>query len=255
MIRCQWCGAKNYAIDSWCASCSRHLDWAPPARPATPVAVPGPRRAPRRRALILLAPAAAGVGVAIALALPVASWFSAARPAVAPALPSTAMRSAAPASTPEVAPTPAATPTPDKNSAQNSSPVDETIPTARATPPADLKHPGEALVPIGGDPADAVARFYQSVSAHEFGAAAALWTPRMRAQYPPAEYIDHRFVGTQQITLQGEGMLGDSGGVAIVYVDVIEVMDGQTRHWVGTWQLVDTASGWLLNRPNLRGTT
>ena len=47
-------------------------------------------------------------------------------------------------------------------------------------------------------------------------------------------------------------MLGNGGGVALVYIDVIEVIDGQSQHWVGTWQLVDTASGWLLNHPNLR---
>jgi hypothetical protein len=110
-------------------------------------------------------------------------------------------------------------------------------------------------VPPAGDPAAAVARFYQAVSAHDFAAAAALWTQRMQAQYPPAEYIDHRFAATQQINLQAERMLGNGGGLATVYVDVVEIIDGQRRHWVGTWQLLDTASGWLLNRPNLRART
>jgi hypothetical protein len=114
---------------------------------------------------------------------------------------------------------------------------------------------GQALVPTGGDPAAAVARFYQAVSAHDFQAAATLWTSRMQAQYPPAEFIDQRFSGTQQINLEAERMLGDGGGIAIVYVDVVEVIDGQTRHWLGTWQLDDTSSGWLLNRPNLRVAT
>jgi len=74
----------------------------------------------------------------------------------------------------------------------------------------------------------------------------------MQALYPPAVYIDHRFAATQAINLQAERTLGDGGGLAIVYVDLVEVIDGQSRHWVGTWQLVDTASGWLLNRPDLR---
>ena len=63
MIRCPWCGAKNYAIDMWCKKCTRHLDWAPPRRR-------------RSRIIGILAPLAAAVGVAIALALPAASWFN-----------------------------------------------------------------------------------------------------------------------------------------------------------------------------------
>ena len=32
MIRCAWCGARNYAIDMWCTRCHRHLDWQPMKR-------------------------------------------------------------------------------------------------------------------------------------------------------------------------------------------------------------------------------
>src|SRR5205823_6281709 len=53
---------------------------------------------------------------------------------------------------------------------------------------------------------------------------------------------------------RAERVVGHRGGVAVVYVDVVEVIGGQMHHWVGTWQLVDTSSGWLLNRPNLRPT-
>jgi hypothetical protein len=286
MIRCPWCGAKNYAIDSWCTSCSRHLDWAPPPptavippppppaviapppppaatalppQPAVamaPVEPPSPRR---RRRLIVLAPAAAAVGVAIVLALPVASWFNAA--GRTPTLPNTALRPAAPStsapSMPAVQPTPTAeatatpdaTPTPDENSAGAPLPAVVPAPTAE---PAPETQPNQANVVTGGDPAAAVARFYQDVSGHDFAAAAALWTSRMQARYPPAQYIDHRFAATQQINLQAARILGNSGGLATIYVRVVEVMDGQTRHWVGTWQVVNTSSGWLLNQPNLR---
>jgi hypothetical protein len=233
MIRCSWCGAQNYAIDSWCSNCSRHLDWAPPSGtlpsppppPRADVVHPEPPHRPRHRRLILLAPSLAALVVAIAVALPVASWFDAARRAPSPALPNTAMQplaptapaaSAAPAvpsATPVVTPSPDATPTPDATALpdENSSP---------AAPPV-------------AEPA-------------------ALWTPRMQAQYPPAVYIDHRFAATQQINLRGARMVGARGGLATVYVDVIEVIDGQRRQWAGTWQLVLTTSGWLLNRPNLR---
>ena len=258
MIRCSWCGAQNYAIDSWCSRCSRHLDWAPAAKAPSPppppraeAARPEPPHRPRHRRLILLAPALAALVVAIALALPVASWFNAARRAPSPALPNTAMQPLAPAgpaasaapavpsATPDVTPSPDATPTPEGTASP-----DENSPPA--APP--LAEPAATA----GDPAATVARFYEDVSAHDFAAAAALWTPRMQAQYPPAVYIDHRFAATQQINLRGARMVGARGGLATVYVDVIEVIDGQRRQWAGTWQLVLTASGWLLNRPNLR---
>jgi hypothetical protein len=246
MIRCPWCGAQNYAIDSWCSACSRHLEWAPRAPVAAETApAPSPRRS-RHRLLKVLAPAAAGLGVAVVLALPVASWFGAAgaphallpTTALRPSAPTPAARSvpaSTPSPTPEATPTPDATPNPDQGSTQAAGPVVE------AAPPSG-----------GGDPAAAVAHFYQAVAAHDFGAATALWTTRMQARFPPAEYIDHRFAATQQIGVRAERLLGAGDGVAVVYVDVIESIDGQTRRWVGTWQLVDTDAGWLLNQPNLR---
>ena len=247
MIRCQWCGAQNYAIDSWCARCSRHLDWAPPSRPATPES----RRPARRRSLTLLAPAAAGLGVAIALALPVASWFQAVGRAAPPASPPTAIRPLAPAAgeaaptsspapTPDTTPNadiataPEATPTPDEDSTPTSGPPPyEPFPSAEE-PPNDEAQAGQIPLPPG-DPAATVARFYRAVSGHDFVAAAALWTSQMQTQYPPVDYIDHRFAATEAISLRAERVLGNGGGVALVYIDVIEVIDGQSQHWVGTW--------------------
>ena len=123
-------------------------------------------------------------------------------------------------------------------------------PSAEAAPTQNP--PDEAPAPVAGDPAAAIARFYQDVSGHDFAAAASLWSARMQARYPPAVYIDHRFAATQGINLEAARVVGNRGGQAIVYVRVIEVLDGQTRQWVGTWQLVNTQSGWLLDRPNLR---
>ena len=235
MIRCAWCGATNYAIDSWCASCLGHLDWSPPSRT--------PRQSPRRPRVMVLAPAAAIVGVVgILLALSVASWFSAVgRPQ--PSVPDAALRPAAPAATTTAAAQAVATP--DATSTPQATPG----PTETSTPA--LPSP-DGVAPSGSDPAASVALFYQAVSSHDFAAAAALWTPRMQAQFPPAEFIDHRFTATQQINLQGERLLGSGDGVAIVYVRIVEVIGGHSRRWVGTWQLVNTGSGWLLNRPNLR---
>lgn len=243
MIRCAWCGAANYAIDSWCVRCSRHLDWAPSAP------VPGRRRRRNR-----LAPAVAALGVAIVLLLPVATRFASAGRAWLAVLPNTAAAPGAPAapattSAMEPAPTPDAAPTPEA--------------TPEATPepqpaPAAPQPPAPPELPLGqaaGDPASAVARFYQAVSGHDFAAAAGLWSSRMQARYPPAVYIDHRFASTQQINLQAARILGNRDGAAVVFVRVVEVLDGQTRYWVGTWQLVSSDSGWLLDQPNLRSET
>lgn len=250
MIRCAWCGAENYAIDSWCTSCSRHLDWAPPSGTTVPTPPPPPpvmadTAAPRRRRLILLAPAAAALGVAIVLALPLASWFSAAGGA-RPALPNTALRPPPPAASSNAAPV-QPVPTPDATSMPEAPPP---TPTPDANPaPAPT---AEAVPLAGDDPSASVAGFYRAVSSHDFRAAAALWTRRMQAQFPPAQFINHRFAATQQINLQAARIIGNRGGQATVDVRVVEILDGQTRHWVGTWQLVNTGSGWLLNQPNLR---
>ena len=126
-------------------------------------------------------------------------------------------------------------------------------PSAEAAPTQNP--PDEAPAPVAGDPAAAVARFYRDVSSHDFAAAAALWSARMQARYPPAVYIDHRFAATERINLQAARIVENRTGQAIVYVRIVEVLDGQTRHWVGTWQLVNTQSGWLLDRPNLRSDT
>jgi hypothetical protein len=257
MIRCAWCGVENYAIDSWCAGCSRHLDWPPPSRAVTSPAPPPPvaavsaqpRHPPRRPRLIVLASSAAALGAAMALALLAASWFSAAG-GTRPVLPTTALRPASPVASSIAAPaqrgpTPDATPTPDVT------PTPEATPGENATQPVVPAQPAPAV----GDPALVIARFYQAVSGHDFAGAAALWSSRMQARYPPAVYIDHRFAATQQINLTAAQIVGNRGGEATVYVRVVEVLDGQTRHWVGTWQLVTTESGWLLDRPNLRSGT
>lgn len=73
----------------------------------------------------------------------------------------------------------------------------------------------------------------------------------MKAAYPPAVYIDQRFSATQRIGLTGARVLSDQGGTAVIYVDVLELIGGQQREWVGTWQLVQNQSEWLLNSPNL----
>jgi len=179
------------------------------------------------------------------MALPVANWFNGTLATTAPGLPNTALVAPARVS---AAPTVAADATPS----DEASPPVQPTPTDEAIPAPVPALPRPVPAPVPGDPTAAVARFYQAVTAHDFAGAAALWSPAMQAQYPPAEYIDRRFVATQQINLMAERVVATGGGVAVVYVDMVELSGEQTRHWVGTWQLINSASGWLLNHPDLQ---
>jgi hypothetical protein len=286
MVRCKHCGAENYAIDMWCSNCSHHLDWAPaaaiespveheiiapvvPAEAAAPVEAPRaeepvpvatPYVAPpyepevaaprsRQRTAVWFLPAAAAAALAALLALPVAGWFNAAgHQQVTPQLPLTAASNQA---------TPTPTPTPTLSPTVTPSPIPTTqappVEQAPITPPvADHPVPVPAVQRSAGDPTGRVAGFYQAVAAHQFDAAAAAWSAQMQANYPPSEFINHRFAYTQGMNLRAARVLANNGQVSTVYVDLIEVYAGTTRHWVGTWQLVSSSSGWLLNQPNLR---
>jgi serine/threonine protein kinase len=151
----------------------------------------------------------------------------------ATASPST-QQSVSPSSTPE--PTPAPTPRP----------------TARATPPPTA--PPVAVTPRSGSPAAVVARFYDAVEAHDFEAAASLWSPRMRREYPPDGYIDGRFSHTTRIDLRRNKVVAlDTGaGTAVVSVDLIEYrnIEPSPRRFVGRWDLVLTDQGWLMDKPH-----
>jgi hypothetical protein len=107
----------------------------------------------------------------------------------------------------------------------------------------------------GGDPTQAVVRFYQLAEQHAFDQAAQLWSPSMQAAYPPAGNINQRFANTARLKVQQVQLvsLDQASGRAVVAVDLQEILNsGAGRHYVGTWDLVRDPNGWLLNRPNLR---
>lgn len=87
----------------------------------------------------------------------------------------------------------------------------------------------------------------------DFVRAAAPWSPRMQAQYPPAQFIHDRFSQTQGLTLNGARLLERTGDRATVAFGLTEVIGNppESRRWVGTRALVRTESGWLLDAPNL----
>ena len=75
----------------------------------------------------------------------------------------------------------------------------------------------------------------------------------MRAEYPPAEFIDRRFAQTQSLRLNGARVVEQSATHAVIAVDLTEVIGNppETRRWAGTWTLVRSGEGWLLDAPNL----
>jgi cytoskeletal protein RodZ len=108
--------------------------------------------------------------------------------------------------------------------------------------------------PSADDPGAAVQDFYARVARHDFAGAAALWSPQMRAQFPPSENINTRFSQTRSVTVHRAQVVSEdpAGSRATVAVDLTEsAADGQ-HHWSGDWQLVHGPNGWLLDQPALR---
>jgi hypothetical protein len=102
------------------------------------------------------------------------------------------------------------------------------------------------------DPGQAVASFYALVSSHQFGTAAELWSPHMRAAFPTEQNIVQRFSQTQSISLQRADVLSQDQSQATVAVDLIESGAQGPQHYVGTWHLVRDSSGWMLDQPSLQ---
>ena len=259
MTRCPWCGARNYAIDMWCKRCSHYLDWAPP----------GQRY---RRAVGFFSATAAVIGVSLFFALPVAAWHGGSRPTVSLTLPRLALMAPSaeaspqgggslintspqggsrPATQPQSGRELAPQPSPQREASLLVAPTPDTGPPPLIeVPPAPASPP--ALLSGIADPSDAVTRFYQAVSAHRFDLAASFWTRQLRELDPPGVFIDQRYSSTDRIEVGSERVLSTGAGIAVVYVDLNEVIGGLSRRWVGTWQVVNTSAGWLLNQPDLQ---
>jgi hypothetical protein len=200
------------------------------------------------------------MGVSLILAMPVAGWFVGSKPTVS--LNFSNLRLPVQANTSQVEPAhqigTAAT-----GGANPGPPVVSTAPADIAQPaPTDIAQPAPTALPAAqpepalagriGAPIDAVSRFYAAISARRFDVAASLWTEQLQQRNPPTVFIDQRFSETDRIDVGTERLLSIGSGTAIVYVDVNELIGGLNRHWVGTWQVVDTAAGWLLNSSDLQ---
>ena len=158
-----------------------------------------------------------------------------------------------PSATPTTAPTTA--PSPQPSTAQPS-PSQTPLPTPPPTPtPAPTPTPTPppiAQPPANVSPAAVVAQFYELVEAHEFDAAAALWTDRMRRQYPPDGFIDGRFSRTTRIDLRDNDLIAANSRTAVVGVDLIEYrsVEPSPRRFVGRWEMVLTDEGWRMDEPH-----
>ena len=75
----------------------------------------------------------------------------------------------------------------------------------------------------------------------------------MRSAFPPDQNIYQRFSNTQAIRLQRADVVSQDQSQATVAVDLVE-SDAQAgqRHYVGTWHLVRSPGGWMLDQPDLR---
>ncbi|MDP9280758.1 MAG: serine/threonine protein kinase [Chloroflexota bacterium] len=151
--------------------------------------------------------------------------------------------------TPEPTPQPTTEPTPEPSLAP--APARTTAP---APPPATAPGPeNPAPVAPAQSPAATVVRsFYELINQKRYDEAAALWSPRMQANYPPATNIHGRFDRTREIVIRSIAPVPPTAGGATVAIDILEVLDtGVTRRWVGQWQLVWNGSRWLMDAPNL----
>jgi hypothetical protein len=126
------------------------------------------------------------------------------------------------------------------------------IPVPTAEPPAPPAPPAAPAEAAASSPTGAVSQFYDRVVAHDFDGALQLWSPSMQGTYPRSEYVDGRFSNTSSMALQSNQLVSSGGGQATVAIDLVEVRGGRPYHWIGNWYLVQSGSGWLLDRPSLR---
>jgi serine/threonine-protein kinase len=238
------------------AAMAAALSAAAPITPVTPIMpVPPPAPSPRRRA---------GVPLAFLLALPLLLALLIAALTFQPTeSKNTAVLSATttpavtaspvPTSLPpvETTPEPTSQPTPDATAAAPTT-RPTLAPTAAAPAPPTTAPPAAAVTAQTSSTAT-VSSFYALINQTRYDDAAALWSPRMQAQYPPSTNINGRFDHTREIVVRGLAQVAEGLNTATVTVDLLEVLDsGVTRHWIGQWQLVWDGARWLMDAPNLR---
>jgi serine/threonine-protein kinase len=134
--------------------------------------------------------------------------------------------------------TPAATPAP------SSAPPAATPAVPAATPAPTV------VVAAATEPDDAVAAFYGYVEAKRFDEAYALWSERMKADYPRGPNLDERFADTADISFTELRVASRSASAATVQANFRETYrSGAARDFIGYWRIVLVDGRWLLDEP------
>jgi len=153
---------------------------------------------------------------------------------------------------PTAAPTPAAT-----SLATVATPPPTPVPATPApvTPapptPAPATPIPTAAVAVTTEPTAAVAQFYRHAVDGAFDAAYALWSERMKREFPREANLDGRFDDTAAITFTQLRTVALDGGSAIVQANFVEEYEsGGSREFIGYWELVLVDGAWLLDFPH-----
>jgi hypothetical protein len=150
-----------------------------------------------------------------------------------------------PTATPAASPT-TATPEPATPTA---TPV---APPAEATPePAPPTTPAPTPAPVAVASAqDAVVAFYSAVEDGRFDQAYALWSDRMKDEYPRQGNLDDRWADTADVTFTELRVAEQTDNTATVQANFVETYDsGGSRQFIGYWRLVRVDGRWLLDEP------
>lgn len=107
------------------------------------------------------------------------------------------------------------------------------------------------VVAMAVTPDQTVATWYSYVVNGDFDAAYALWSDRMKANFPREGNLDNRWRDTAQVSINQIYVTQQSGSSANVFIDFVETKEnGSSRRFVGSWDLVRSGDGWLLDNPN-----
>jgi serine/threonine-protein kinase len=158
-----------------------------------------------------------------------------------------------PTSTPAAVSQPTAPPPTKVPAAAPTHPAPTAVQSGAGTKPAPQNQPAPKVVGAG-NPQDAVQKFYDLVTQHHYAAAASLWSSNMKANYPPSTNVYGRFDNTEQMNVRitNVSQQGNTATVSIVLAE--RKTDGSVSGYAGTWNLVRSPSGWLLDSVNLAPT-
>jgi hypothetical protein len=154
---------------------------------------------------------------------------------------------------PTAPPTPAPTPVPTlvSTAIPAATPPPTPVPASVRSTPVPATPEPTAIVAVAGEPADAAAAFYGHAVDEEFDAAYALWSERMKGDFPRQENLDGRFDDTAAITFTQLRTVARDSERAVVQANFVEQYEsGGTREFIGYWELVLVEGRWLLDQPH-----